>query len=331
VTQIDRSTGAIGWTTIIQAALGQFEPFGIDITADASGSIYVCGATQEPGADNVFIAKLDANGAVTWQRTLGNATDATDLWQLTGHKEIAVYNQNYAITGYTYINPFSGTLVNADMFVAQFPTDGSLTGTYNDFVYQPFDYDVTTVIATATPKSFYYYSGIQFGFEAATLTVSNNTQTDSTVFSQGVDHTWTFGTTGALALPQGTELPGKVTNPGISISYATAVDAPIIDISSGIVYLTPVSGESASYVLPAGLYDGQTVIFLPAITAGVSATDVNNVWVYSQEGFYNITSVDTAVPWYLFINYGDTNSIGTPQAIWSATYNCWYPQPWNFD
>jgi hypothetical protein len=331
VTKINSSTGDIGWTTIIQAALGQFGPSGIDITADASGSIYVCGTTQEPGAKNVFIAKLYANGAVTWQRTLGNATDATSLWQLTGHKEIAVYNQNYAITGYTYINPTGGTLVNADMFVAQFPTDGSFTGTFNDFVYQPFDYVVTTVAATNTPKSFYYYSGSVFAVSAATLTVSDNTQTESTVFSEGVDHTWTFGTTGALALPQGIELPGKVTNPGISISYNTLDGTPIIDISSGIVYLTPVSGENASYRLPAGLYDGQTVIFLPAVTAGVSTTDLNNVYVFSIEGFYNIDGVTSMVPWYPFDNYGNSNTIGTPQAIWSATYGCWYIQPWNFN
>ena len=327
VTQINRNNGAIGWTTAVGVDANPTVAF--NIAVDSSDNIYLSGLTQQTPV-TVFIAKLDSSGAVVWQRNFGNAVDPTREYYFYGHKEIAVYNQTYAITGYTYIAPAGGSLAAADMFVAQFPTDGSFTGTYTGFQYVPANYIVKPVLVNWADQGF-TQSGTGFAVDTATLTVTNNDQTNVVVVNTPVTSDWTFDTTGALTLPQGIELPGKVTNPGASSANSTTNGAPIIDISSGIAYLTPIISGGASYILPPGLYDGQIVIVLPAITAGASSTDVNNVWVFSQEGFYNITSVDTAVPWYPFINYGNTNSIGTPQAVWSATYNCWYPQPWNFD
>ena len=252
--------------------------------------------------DNYGTLTLPVGGSIT-----GISPAAVFIKAPAGSQAVLTNNSNYnAVVAQDQdvrivTSPDSGTTFNTWNFL----TDGNLT----------------------TPGSSGNITGADY-ISANVFTALANVTVTANAYN------WIFDNGGNLTLPTTTTLPGKVTDPGVSTAYNTVSGAPTIDITSGIVYLTPVSGQQPLYILPPGLYDGQTVIFLPAITTGVTTTDVAAVEVYSVQGFYNITAVDTAVPWYVFSNYASGNPgtiIGTPQAVWSATYNCWYIQPWNFD
>ena len=101
---------------------------GTGIAVDSSGNVYVTGHTgsQGAGGNDILIAKYNTSGVTQWLRTLGGTgTDAG-----TG---IAVDSSgNVYVTGYTGSQGAGGY----DILIAKLPSDGSLAGTYGNFIYQ---------------------------------------------------------------------------------------------------------------------------------------------------------------------------------------------------
>ena len=118
----------------------------------------------------------------------------------------------------------------------------------------------------------------------------------------------------------------------VSTATSTPVNAPVIDITSSKVFLAPLSGGNASYVLQGdGLYDGQTIEFYPQWKTGTNNADVAGIYIYvskifdinsgngqySDGGYYN---------WYPFQTYNTTGAAkGT--ATWDANQQHWVIDP----
>jgi hypothetical protein len=91
---------------------------GVAVAGD--GSVYVTGSTRsfDPQGEDAFLLKYDAGGNLQWQRTYGEATDATTLRAESG-------------VGVAVAPDHSGVLVlgnyrDGNIFLAKFSHDGDL-------------------------------------------------------------------------------------------------------------------------------------------------------------------------------------------------------------
>lgn len=84
------------------------------------GYLYFVGyyATGGTAAEGGFIAKYNSSGTIQWQRTIKSAADNIRL------QGIVIDGSNMYVTGSIATN-------GGDVFLANLPTDGSLTGTYS--------------------------------------------------------------------------------------------------------------------------------------------------------------------------------------------------------
>jgi trimeric autotransporter adhesin len=94
------------------------------IATDAEGFSYVVGTTTGDlasnlgdGAEDLFLTKLDSDGAVVWQRTLGSAGSAT------GAAISLAANGDIVVAG-TVKGDFDGAQTDGDMLVARFSAAG---------------------------------------------------------------------------------------------------------------------------------------------------------------------------------------------------------------
>ena len=116
------SSGTLQWQRIIGGT-------GTDSTRsaalDSSGNVYAFGKTSSvgQGGNDFLIVKYNSSGTLQWQRSLG--TTASEI----ANSIFADGSDNIYLAGYTTING------NADGLIVKLPADGSLTGTYGDFVY----------------------------------------------------------------------------------------------------------------------------------------------------------------------------------------------------
>ena len=144
------SSGAIQWQRIIG---GTGSDNVSNLATDSSGNVYVLGTTTSAGAgsQDTLIVKYNSSGVVQWQRSFG-----TTSYEYAGG--IAVDSSDNL-----YFGGRSNVTGNYDSFIVKVPSDGSLTGTYGNFVY------ASTSLTTAT----------------STLTDAASTLTDEESFYSG--------------------------------------------------------------------------------------------------------------------------------------------------
>jgi hypothetical protein len=125
--------------------------------------IYVSGDV----GGSAFIIKFDSSANIVWQRNFVVPNTGT---RLTG---IAVDN-----LGYYYICGFStNPTTNYASWIAKFPIDGSLTGTYGSFVYQ--NYNLTTSNSTLPETTF---SGLTLSNTSLLTNTPSFSATDPDIF-----------------------------------------------------------------------------------------------------------------------------------------------------
>ena len=118
---------------------------GVGIGVDSSGNVYVTGHTgsQGAGGNDILITKYNTSGVIQWQRTFGGASGDVG----TG---ITVDSSgNVYVTGYTG-SQGDGTY---DILIAKLPSNGSLAGTYGNFIYQASTLTDTTSALTTVPSA----------------------------------------------------------------------------------------------------------------------------------------------------------------------------------
>ena len=194
--------------------------------ANHEGYVYVSVLLSDNGGDNDFgLLKLDSTtGAIVWARTIGSpfSEGVWNDWE-------GGYGSSSDITVDPTGNYISFTAITQDQstgtqfsnnFTIQYPLDGSLLGTFNDFeitdsiaefVVTDHDFDVVDITSTANITT------ATFTVTTATLTASATTVgTGWTNFrwpleaevTGTADQTWTFGADGSLAFPTaGAEWP----------------------------------------------------------------------------------------------------------------------------
>jgi len=130
VAKLDKN-GALLWNTFLG---GNATDSGSGIAVDASGNVYVTGSSAgtwgdpPPGAGtgDVFVAKLDTNGALLWNSFLGGDYGFGITIDASGN--VFVTGSSYATWG-NPIRPYSGY---RDAFVAKLDTGGALL--WNSFL-----------------------------------------------------------------------------------------------------------------------------------------------------------------------------------------------------
>lgn len=107
------------------------------VVVDSANNVLVAGATLSGGSiDGVFIAKLDTNGTVQWQRRM----------TISGYSQPSAFNLATDSIGNIYlgINGYTTTGNKSPLIVAKLPGDGTLTGTYGSITYASHSATVNT-------------------------------------------------------------------------------------------------------------------------------------------------------------------------------------------
>ena len=128
--------GTLEWNTFLGGSGGDL---GYGIALDANGNVYVTGNSSStwgnpiqpfvPGIADAFVARLDANGNLTWSTFLGGEG-------MDEAREIAVHSGNIYVTGRSdaawglvTMRPYTGSM---DAFVARLDLNGTLA--WNSFL-----------------------------------------------------------------------------------------------------------------------------------------------------------------------------------------------------
>lgn len=161
------SSGDIQWQKTITDA-GE----AISISVDSNDDVFVSGFTGFTNTNNnsrdLYVCKFNNSGTIQWQISIGSSFDEYQ-WYFYGHRALSVNDNSLVITGYTYsTNPSA-----ANAITVQLPKDGSLTGTYGDFIYQSQSYEVTDSSVTLTTSSL-TENVTTLTTSSASLTVSDN-------------------------------------------------------------------------------------------------------------------------------------------------------------
>jgi uncharacterized delta-60 repeat protein len=143
------SSGVLQWQRIIGGTSTESNQ---DVAVDSLGNVYLTGYTNTApveGGTDVFIVKYNSSGALQWQRSLGTTANEN------AYSIFADGSDNIYLAGYTAI---SG---NTDGLIVKLPADGSLTGTYGDFVYASTSLTAATstltdAASTLTDKESFY-------------------------------------------------------------------------------------------------------------------------------------------------------------------------------
>jgi hypothetical protein len=122
------STGAVLWTR--QQGTSGLD-YGLGVSADAVGNVYVAGVTAgslggpNAGAEDAFLTKYDASGNLQWTRQLGSL--AADVGYGVSADELGFVYIGGTTAG-SLAGPFGGG--SADAFVGKYDADGNVVWTY---------------------------------------------------------------------------------------------------------------------------------------------------------------------------------------------------------
>ena len=211
------------------------------VAVDASGNIYIAGTTggafpttpnvaqSKRGIETVFVAKLDAGGAVTYSTMLGGRGDQTGFG-------IAVDKDGNAyVVGET----------NSVDFPVQTPFQGSLAGAPDKGAYQSRELDAFVTKVSSDGSRFIYstYLGGSGTERASDLVVGGDGSAYLTGFTDSMD----FPTRGAV---QGVRRGGRdafvvrIASDGQSLEYSTYLGGARADVAVAI----DVDGTGRSWV-----------------------------------------------------------------------------------
>ena len=195
--------GTLLWSKVID----EFgDSAGNSLDFDRNGYLYITGYNGNAGntGNNGWIViKMDQLGEIVWQNVLGSPVENIDQWYYDGHKEIAVNSDRNAlvITGYTYVGTTATvhtSLYNSNMLTAQFPLDGTMTGTFGNFSYSPTTLVIANSTVTSAATSVAIISSTYAMSTATIVTVSNDEAADTHPLT---GDTWQFTTDGHIVLP----------------------------------------------------------------------------------------------------------------------------------
>lgn len=153
------SSGNVVWSTQISNSISFF-----GVAVDSSDDIYICGSGDSNNTYSV-VAKLNSSGQLQWYRRMSNSYITM--------VSLAVDNSAIYVTGTVK----DGTSTQFNNVTYKLPKDGSLTGTYGNFVYAAQSYSVSTPSNTNPSATLF---NIQSG-SSSTVTYSDGNMTSTTV------------------------------------------------------------------------------------------------------------------------------------------------------
>jgi len=263
--------------------------YGTSLDFDAADNVYITCQTYNTPNTNFWgafaVIKFDSLGNLIWQRSFGNGNNSTYTWYYDGHKEIAIntVTNAMAITGYTYAGSTStnANLNNSNMITAQLPLDGSLTGVYGAFSYQPTTFPVSTATFVSTTATFETVA-TTYALTSATLVVTDNDE-GADLYAFRSD-SWKFDNNGVLTLPAG----GTIIDPstGDSVLNKLRYGSHYAEMnSSGVV--VDETGRSL------------TGEFLGSITPGHNWSGIP-LQIRHATGYVQLINIDSPQPWLNF-------------------------------
>ena len=218
------TNGNLVWQ--LEMANGTNDPTEIQLGDD--GYLYIVGITGDGPFNNaIWVAKMDTNGNVQWTNAFSNFFGYNNLNQRSwnGHKDIAVRNGLFAITGATEntanILNTSTYYVPYQAITAQFPTDGTYASPsytsaqeYQGYVYFNIPWLETTATTSLTLSTATFVTanpGFSTDASTATLVASTLTGNLTTVIHSAI---WKFNDSGNIVFPDGTQQSTAYPGPG---------------------------------------------------------------------------------------------------------------------
>ena len=161
IAKFNSTIGSVTWSKEITLGTGFCGLYGV--TTDSSDNIYVAGLSN--GGNYTFIGKYNSSGTFQWGIQIADvgSNDRTYLYGLDLDSE-----ENIIARGFT--SAISGSTSNYDTAILRYPNDGSITGTFGDFV-----------ISSLTPGT-------------GSLSLSLSTLNPTTVSWSTTTTNWTIGT-----------------------------------------------------------------------------------------------------------------------------------------
>lgn len=157
IAKISATDGEVIWTKRATSP-NDLNSYGSSIAIGADNQIYWMGTTaQRPDQNNyqgLFFMELDTDGNIRWQNTLGGDNQDLDVWNYSGHRELALSpdGKMLATTGYGYITPGDDSSEYKHIITAQLPADGSRAKSYvsrNNLIYAPCNMQLVSVNMTS--------------------------------------------------------------------------------------------------------------------------------------------------------------------------------------
>lgn len=231
------SAGTIQWEVNIPPYPGVYpQPYFTGVALDSSNNLYVSGYANSGaglGGSDLLIFKLDNLGNIIWQRAFSGIDSEYQYWYWA-IKTIDVFNNKYVVTGYTN-SPVSN---NSEAITIQFPTDGSLIGTYSNFSYISTSFVPDTTLLTEATGATTESTGALTS-ASGVYSLSTATNVNTLVKTSGGINIFNITSEGSFATPNytlpfsdGTDGQFLTTNGSGTLSWAVPI--PGLDYSCNI-------------------------------------------------------------------------------------------------
>ena len=341
------STSGAGFATIDRwqkkISLSSIDIYGTGLVWH-NGYIYVSAYTLNgPGGDtDIIVLKLNsATGAVVWSRTIGSPSYDAITWSPGYHSSsdlsIDPTGTYLAFTGSTQDLTTGSSYTNN--FTLQYPLDGSLLGTYNDFLITDTagvtvaDHDFTVLDITSSTV----VTVTSLEISTATLTASSvaldsgwtnfywpldgGTGGYVGLITTATSAAWTFAADGNLTFPNGDLTighdpygdPAIIGAAGKNIGLVSSGVGDGYEVGSSLIWVdsitepTKMAGVSANNPLFAGAGD------VGIVTGDYFYTGTTNVWNFGADG-------TLTAPGHLLPNADLAYDLGSTSSQWRSIY-----------